>query len=87
MNPAWSVLNGDVLFTQEIKPPTLLAYRFRGLHKICQSGMVCPDDYGSSKQVLPILYETKNHTEEFTTGDTVSSLSWCQGSTGIAYDM
>ena len=87
MNPAWSVLDSHIVFTQQVQPPTLLAYWFRRRHEIRQGCMVSPDDYGLSKKVLPILFQAKDHPEELTTGNTVPGFCGCQCPTGIAYDM
>jgi len=87
MNPTWSVLDGDIIFAKQIQPPTLLAYGLGRFHEVSQGGMVSSDNDGPSKEMLPVLFETKDHPEEFTTGDTVPGLSRCQGSTGITYHM
>ena len=85
MNSARSVLDGDVIFTKQIQPPTLLTYRFRRFHEVRQGGMISSDNDRPSREMLPILFETKNHTQKFTAGDTVPGLSRCQGSTGVTY--
>ena len=74
MNPAWSVLGGDIIFTKQIQPPSLLADRFRRLHKISKSSVICSDDYRASKQMLPVFLETKNYPEKVTMGNTIPSL-------------
>jgi len=62
MNPAWTMLDGDVVFTKQIQPPSLLAYGFRCGQKVFECSMICTDDYGSSQKMLPILLKTKHHT-------------------------
>jgi len=62
MNPTWKMLDGDIIFTKEVQPPSLLAHGFRGGHEIFERSMVCTDDYGSSQEMLPILLKTKHHT-------------------------
>jgi len=87
MNSAWSVLDGNIIFTKQIQPPTLLTYGLGRFHEIRQGGIISSDNDRPSKEMLPVLFETKNHTEEFATGDTVPGLSRCQGSTGVTYHM
>ena len=62
MNPAWMMLDGDVIFTEEIQPSSLLANGFRRFHEIHKRSVVCSDNDGPSEQMLPILLKTKHHT-------------------------
>jgi len=62
MNPAWPMLYGDVIFTKEVQPSSLLANGFGRFHKIGKRSVVSSDDYGPSEQMLPVLLETKHHT-------------------------
>jgi len=87
MNSAWSVLDGDIIFTKQVQPPTPLAYGLGHFYEISQGGVVSSDDDRLPKEMLPVLFETKDHPEEYTTGDTVPGLGRCQGSTGITYHM
>jgi len=59
MNPAWPMLDGEVILTEEVQPLPLLANVFR---RIGECSMVCSDDNGPSKQMLPVFLETKHHT-------------------------
>ena len=47
--------------------------------------MICLDYNRPSKQMLPVLLETKHHSEKFSTSDT--SLSRTQSAASIVYDM
>jgi len=67
------VLDCDVVFRQEIRPPPLLANGFWRLHEVSKGSMVCADDDGSLQQMLPILLEPIHHAQEFLARDAVAS--------------
>jgi len=56
MNSARSVLDSDIVLTEQIQPPTLLSYRFGCFHEIRQGGMISADNDRPSQEMLPILF-------------------------------
>ena len=49
--------------------------------------VISADNDRPSKEMLPVLFETKNDTQKFMAGDTVPGLSRCQGPTSVTYHM
>ena len=74
MDPAWSVVDGHIVLSEEVQPSTLLTNGFGRRHEIGQGSMVSADDDGASKQMLPILFQAENHTEQLSTGNAIPSL-------------
>ena len=87
MSPARSVLDGDVVLTEQVQPPTLLAYGLGRLHEVGERCMICSDDDWSSEQMLAKLLEAVHHAEKLTAGNTVSALRRCQSTARVADNM